>query len=373
MTISTPDETGGELVPTSGGVAVETEQHGEVEHAGHDEHALVADPFADPGLEPHVPRITDIDEKAAKRAERQVAALFTLSALAAIGFCVAYTEIPGTAVVDFFPIGAMSASNFALGVLLAVSMFSMGAGAIYWARTLMTDVEFPQERHRLESDPQTRAEAIAEFRQGVDDSGIKRRPLIRRALIGAMAVLPVPALWVLRDLGPLPGNSLRYTAWAKDELIINDNTVSLDGTKGQGIKPQDITIGALVSARPAAALQAGDDLNNMLIKSAILLVRMDPADIKSQQEIDWGYEGIVAFSKICTHVGCPVQLYEQQTHHMLCPCHQSTFDLSEDGRVIFGPAARSLPQLPITVNAEGYLVARSDFDQPVGPSFWERG
>jgi ubiquinol-cytochrome c reductase iron-sulfur subunit len=100
---------------------------------------------------------------------------------------------------------------------------------------------------------------------------------------------------------------------------------------------------------------------------------MNQSDIKSQQEIDWGYQGIVAFSKICTHVGCPVQLYEQQTHHMLCPCHQSTFDLSDDGRVVFGPAARSLPQLPITVNADGFLVARSGFDQPVGPSFWERG
>jgi len=93
----------------------------------------------------------------------------------------------------------------------------------------------------------------------------------------------------------------------------------------------------------------------------------------SAKEQSWGYQGIVAYSKICTHVGCPVALYEQQTHHMLCPCHQSTFDLSEDGKVIFGPAARSLPQLPITVDADGYLVAQRDFDAPVGPSFWERG
>src|SRR5580704_817405 len=109
---------------------------------GHGEVAVHADPFADPGLELHRPRITDIDEKAAKRAERQVALLFTLSAVATIGFMVAYTEVPKTAVVNFFPIGAVSASNFALGVLLGVSMFSLGAGAIYWARTLMTDVEF---------------------------------------------------------------------------------------------------------------------------------------------------------------------------------------------------------------------------------------
>jgi len=349
--------------------AVAVDEHGH----GHGAVEVAGDPFTDPGLEPHAPRVTDIDEKAAKKAERQVALLFLLSAACTIAFMVAYTEIPKTAIVDFFPIGAVSASNFALGTLLGVALFSLGAGAIYWARTLMTDVEFPQERHPLASDPQTRAEAIAEFQQGVEDSGIKRRPLIRRTLLLSLTVLPLPALWILRDLGPLPENTLRHTAWKAGERIINDNTVSLDGTTGQGVKPEDVTIGSLVSARPQAALSAGEDFNDLIAKSAVLLVRMDPADIKSQQERDWGYQGIVAFSKICTHVGCPVALYEQQTHHMLCPCHQSTFDLSEDGKVIFGPAARSLPQLPITVDADGYLVAQRDFDAPVGPSFWERG
>jgi len=350
-----------------GAVAVE-EEHG---------HGVVAegDPFHDPGLPEHHPRLTDIEPKAAKRAERIVAGLFVLSAIATIGFMVCYTEIPNNrqTLVDFFPLGAVSASNFALGVTLGVALFAMGAGAIYWARTLMTDVELPQERHHLESTNEDKAEGIAEFQQGVEDSAWKQRPLIRRTLIGAMAVLPLPALWILRDLGPLPGNSLRYTAWQANELIINNNTVSLDGTTGSGIRPEDMQVGTLVTARPQAALSAGDDFNNMMIKASILLVRMDEADIKSQQEIDWSYQGIVAFSQICTHVGCPVALYEQQTHHMLCPCHQSTFDLSDDGRVIFGPAARSLPQLPITVNADGFLVARSDFTQPVGPSFWERG
>ena len=355
----------------------ETNHSEELAHSGHgDGHGAVepgGNPFADPGLPEHHPRLTDIDEKAAKRAERQVAMLFTLSAVAAIGFCVAYTQIPNNKIVDFFPLGPVGASNLALGLLMGVMLFSMGAGAVYWARTLMTDVEIPQERHQLESDPVTKAEAIAEFQRGAAESGFADRPLIRRTLLGAMAVLPLPALWILRDLGPLPGTSLRQTAWTAGELIINDNTVSLDGTTGQGVKPADILIGSLVSARPAAALTSGDDFNNLMIKSAILLVRMDPADIHSQQERDWGVDGIVAFSKICTHVGCPVQLYEQQTHHMLCPCHQSTFDLSNDGKVIFGPAARSLPQLPITVNSDGYLVAVSDFDAPVGPSFWERG
>ncbi len=110
-------------------------------------------------------------------------------------------------------------------------------------------------------------------------------------------------------------------------------------------------------------------------KAVVLLVRLDPRDIVSEQAPageSWSYDGIVAFSKICTHVGCPVALYEQQTHHLLCPCHQSTFDVADSAKVVFGPAKRPLPQLPITVDDEGYLVAQSDFHEPIGPSFWER-
>ena len=108
-------------------------------------------------------------------------------------------------------------------------------------------------------------------------------------------------------------------------------------------------------------------------KAIVLLVRIDPGDLRNPEDrADWSYEGIVAYSKVCTHVGCPVALYEQQTHHLLCPCHQSQFDVANHAAVIFGPAARPLPQLPITVDDEGYLVAQSDFKEPVGPSFWER-
>jgi ubiquinol-cytochrome c reductase iron-sulfur subunit len=102
-------------------------------------------------------------------------------------------------------------------------------------------------------------------------------------------------------------------------------------------------------------------------------VRLDPADLKeSEERKTWSYDGIVAYSKICTHVGCPVALYEQLTHNLLCPCHQSTFDVTDACKVVFGPASRPLPQLPIAVDAEGYLIAQSDFTEPVGPSFWER-
>jgi ubiquinol-cytochrome c reductase iron-sulfur subunit len=118
----------------------------------------------------------------------------------------------------------------------------------------------------------------------------------------------------------------------------------------------------------------GTELLQEKAKAAIIIVKMNPNEITPWKgRENWNVEGVLAFSKICTHVGCPISLYEQQTHHLLCPCHQSTFDLADNGKVIFGPAARHLPQLPIREDENGYLVARSDFTEPVGPSFWERG
>jgi ubiquinol-cytochrome c reductase iron-sulfur subunit len=123
---------------------------------------------------------------------------------------------------------------------------------------------------------------------------------------------------------------------------------------------------------PEGLLQRSDALEQKA-KAAVLLMRLKPEDLHvSAGKESWNYDGIVAYSQICTHVGCPVALYEQQTHHLLCPCHQSQFDITHEAKVIFGPARRPLPQLPITVDANGYLVARSDFHEPVGPDFWER-
>jgi ubiquinol-cytochrome c reductase iron-sulfur subunit len=204
------------------------------------------------------------------------------------------------------------------------------------------------------------------LRQGNEESGFGRRSLIRRSLVGALGALPLSAIVLLRDLGPLPRKKLRHTAWNSNSVLINENT-------GQPLKPSDIQLGTLASARPNDLVPGSENYDTELAKAAVVLVRIAPEDIHSQAERDAGWEGIVCFSKICTHVGCPVGLYEQQTHHLLCPCHQSTFDLTDGGKVIFGPAARSLPQLAIEVDQNGNLKARGDFTEPVGPSFWERG
>ncbi|MDO0928066.1 Rieske 2Fe-2S domain-containing protein [Streptomyces sp. TG1A-8] len=323
-------------------------------------------PFADPGLPPHEHRIQDIDERAAKRSERVVALLFTVSMLATIGFIASYVAIPHNKSIFVFPLGHISALNFALGLTLGAALFCIGAGAVHWARTLMSDAEIADDRHPIEAPPETRAKVHEDFRQGAKESALGRRKLIRNTMLGALTLVPLSGVMLLRDLGPLPHNKLRHTAWAKGKLLVNMNT-------NQPLRAEDVQVGSLTFAKPEGLEERSEEFQDEIAKAALMIIRLQPEDIKDKREYDWSHEGIVAFSKICTHVGCPISLYEQQTHHVLCPCHQSTFDLSDGARVIFGPAGHPLPQLRIGVNDEGYLQALGDFDEPVGPAFWERG
>ncbi|MEU3726400.1 Rieske 2Fe-2S domain-containing protein [Streptomyces sp. NPDC031705] len=334
--------------------------------AHHGAVAVADDPFADPGLPVHKPRIQDIDERAARRSERTVAMLFTLSMLATIGFIAAYVAIPVEKIVYIFPVGKVSALNFSLGLTLGLALFCIGAGAVHWARTLMSDVEVADERHEIAASPEVKAKVMQDFADGANESGIARRPLIRNTMLGALALVPLAGVVLLRDLGPLPEDKLRKTLWSKGKLLINQNTM-------EPLRPEDVLVGSLTFAMPEGLEEDQHDFQVQIAKAALMIVRIQPEDIKDKRELEWSHDGIVAFSKICTHVGCPISLYEQQTHHVLCPCHQSTFDLSDGARVIFGPAGHALPQLRIGVNDEGFLEAHGDFEEPVGPAFWERG
>jgi len=324
---------------------------------------------------PHRPRATDTDPRMARRAERQVAAMFVLSMVFVVLFVVAYIAIDKTTAVYIPVLGDVGYSQVALGFTLGAAVFLIGAGAIQWAKKLMPDVEVVQERHDMVSPKDDSKLAAANYERGKEESGFARYTIIRRTLIGAMALFPIPLIIMLKDLwvpGPLqqgksPAEILSTTLWRKGTRIVSDGTY-------QPVKATDLPVGGLVSAVPAD-LQKVEEVDGNLNargKSAIILVRMQPDQIRSQQGEGWDYQGILAYSKICTHVGCPIALYEQRTHHLLCPCHQSTFDLADAGNVVFGPAARSMPQLPIGVDEEGYLVAMSDFQVPIGPSFWER-
>jgi len=341
-----------------------TDSH-DVEHEYSAGLAVVsADKIADPGLEPHRVRMTDKSEKHAKTANRQVVAWFLLSIVGSAASIVAYFAFPITD-----DLGTVRNNTFFVGVAIALGMLGIGFGAVHWAKTLMPDAEVAEPRHLTRGSEEVRARAVEIVNLANQESGFSRRKLIRRSLYGALALFPLPALVLFKDMTTDPNLSgtLRHTMWKAGTRLATDPT-------GTPIKAADLTLGSVFHVIPEGLTseEHPEDYLEQKAKAAVLLVRLDPADVHSQKELDWGYQGIVAYSKICTHVGCPVALYEQHTHHLLCPCHQSTFDLANDCEVIFGPASRPLPQLQITVDAEGYLVAKGDFSEPVGPSFWER-
>jgi ubiquinol-cytochrome c reductase iron-sulfur subunit len=348
----TSPHTGSEPIPT----------HAEDGHTGGE----LVTRYENPGIAPHAYRRSDIDPKAAKRREREVATLFGLSTLGTILFIVAYFAVKLTGLQGDEMLSRVGLSTMLLGTGLGVALFAMGAGAIHWAKTLMPDDEVVNERKPLRSSEEDRAAAVASLKEGAGGAGLGRRKLIRNSLLGAMAPLGLLAIIPLRDLGPLPGASLTATAWKPGRRLVTDPL-------GDPIKAADVRIGEVIHVLPAGIEDMPHPLEEKA-KATSIVIRLAPDTLKEDPaRADWSYNGIVAYSKVCTHVGCPVGLYEQQTHHLLCPCHQSTFDVTEHCKVIFGPAARPLPQLPLDVDGEGYLVSRDDFQEPVGPSYWERG
>jgi ubiquinol-cytochrome c reductase iron-sulfur subunit len=311
----------------------------------------------------------------AKNAERLVAVLFVLAFLAGVGFIAAYVGLEigiGQIPKGANPVVAVLRSNLGLGTSLTVALLALGTGSMIWVRHLTPNIEIAEERHDLASTPEDRKAFQREFAEGAAISQVTRRPLLRRTMLLATAPLALAPLVLLRDLGPLPETSLRHTVWRKGL-----RAVTLGGLRP--LTPADIsTPGSLITVIPEG-FQNDDDA---LAKAGVILIKFAPGELHVPTNYDggtlvstmnWTIDNIVAYSKICTHVGCPVALYEQTTHHILCPCHQSTFDAANGANVIFGPAARALPQLPLMLTSEGFIAAASDFTQPVGPSFWERG
>ncbi|MEA4945536.1 MAG: Rieske 2Fe-2S domain-containing protein [Propionicimonas sp.] len=328
-------------------------------------------PIPDPGLEEHQERFSDTDERAGRRAYTQVVGLLAAVPVLAIAFVVIYFAVPSDATIGFFG-NTLKASSTLLGVTAGLAVLLIGVALIHWARTIMGDQEVVEERHPGGSAAEVRQEAAAAWKLGAEQSGLSRRALIGSGLAGGIGILVVPAVVLLADMGPWPTRDVRArtiekTLWAEGIPLVNDvNKLPL--------KAADIEVGQLVNAQPLNLWDHhGADFIREKAKSSIIVVRMDPASIRiPESRKDWQVDGVLAYSKICTHVGCSITLWEQQTHHLLCPCHQSTFDLGNSGVVVFGPAARSLPQLPITTDANGYLIALSDFTVPVGPSYFER-
>lgn len=368
--------TGAQPQEPTGSEAVRLDQ-GHVQGSGG-----IPERFTDPGLPPHVLRNADRDEKAAKRAERQVAFLFLLSILGTVLFLVAYFMVDVETQVWVPITNEMSLSNLLLGLGLAFSLLGIGLGAVHWAKTLMPDAESVEMRHPMRSADEDRQGFVDTMVEGGEAAQLTRRPLIKMTFGAAMGLFALPLLVQIGgSMGPLPRNDLSVTFWNGEKGANGKYTAKKlrlhRDPEDTPIKPADVTIGSVFHIQPEGLLELHDDILNEMSKASVLLMRLDPKDFqetdKGRKAREWGYQGIVAYSKVCTHVGCPVGLYEQTTHHLLCPCHQSTFDVTNDCEVIFGPAGRPLPQLKIAVDSEGYLIADQPFQEPVGPSFWERG
>jgi len=304
----------------------------------------------------HNPQVP-LSERDAIRAERKVASLFLLAVLGVVGFVVTFfaveQEFGQSGNVYFTPL---------LGVFMALALGGIGAGAVLWAKLLMVDEEAVQERHPFGSKPDERAATAKALKQGLADTQLPRRKLLRNSLLlgaGSLALLPLPFVGFLGKFQHKE-RVLATTSWREGIRLIRQN--------GTPVKLGDLQIGGVESVFPDVFH------GTIAADSPALLIRMRPEELRLEgEQQDWAYQGHVVYSSICTHLGCPVKLYEQQTHYLLCPCHQSIFDASTGAAVIFGPAARALPQLAISVDDEGYFIAGGDFAEPIGPSYWERG
>lgn len=265
---------------------------------------------------------------------------FAASVLASIGLAVVY---------------ALGGQPQIEGALLLVALGGIGVGLIVWAKRFMPVGRDVQEREPLASAPAERREAEATFEAGAEI--ISRRRALVRMLGAAIAALGVAALFPIRSLGRAPGRALLHTAWRPGSRAVDET--------GAPIRADQIVPGSIVTAFPERAVGSAD--------SQTVLIGLDPGTYRPLAGREsWAPHDVVGYSKVCTHAGCPVGLYQPSEHRLFCPCHQSAFDVLDGARPIAGPAPRPLPQLPLAVDADGYLTAQHDFTEPIGPGFWER-
>jgi ubiquinol-cytochrome c reductase iron-sulfur subunit len=270
-----------------------------------------------------------------RMAERVVAATFGVAVLA------------GLALLGLYAAGGQTQLE---AILLATALGGIGLGIVLWAQHLLPDDLTIVRRHSLGTTPEPDPPEASEASRA-----ITRRTFLLRALGGAFAALAAGLAVPVLSLGPAPIGPGRPTGYRSGTRL-----VGLDGKPVTAASlPMDGVATVFPDGQPGSAI------------GQTVLVHVDPGLLHLPPDrADWAPQGYVAYSKLCTHAGCPVGLYRTEEHRLLCPCHQSTFDVLDGATPVFGPAARPLPQLPIQIQPDGTIVALGDFSAPVGPSVW---
>jgi ubiquinol-cytochrome c reductase iron-sulfur subunit len=286
--------------------------------------------------------MSDLQRRHRRRAERAIAAAFAVSTLGAAGFAVVY---------------ALGGQTQLEGATLGLAFAGLAAGLGLWSRRLLPTGGHVEE-HAGFAAPELASDALADRLTELDRPW--RRAILVRLLGLTAGTVGLALLFPLRSLLPpgasQPAHALRHTPWRVGGLRL----VTGDG---RPVRADEVTPEAVLTVYPEGHIGAGD--------APAFLVRMDPSRFTAHPA-GGNVDGIVAYSLLCTHAGCPVGLYERGTGRMFCPCHQSVFDLLAGARPIAGPAGRPLPGLPITVDGDGFLRAPGDFTAPPGPGYWSR-
>lgn len=290
------------------------------------------------GSPPTTPGRRGPDER---RVTRVMILILTVAILAGVGLLVLY---------------ALGGQVQLEGILLFLLLCGIGFTFILWSKYLIPTEIVTEDRGEHPSSEEERLEAEVAYVQG--EAQITRRSVLVRMLVGAFGALGLAAIFPIRSLGPSPGRALFVTSWRAGLRAVDES--------GNPVAVSDLPVGGVLTVFPEGHVDSTD--------SVAILVRVNPTELRlpDGRDVD-APEGNVCYSKLCTHAGCPVGLYLAELHQLQCPCHFSAFAVLEGAEPVFGPAPRPLPQLPLEVDEEGYLVAKSDFTAPVGPGFWNRG
>ena len=293
-----------------------------------------------PAQPPAPPPAAGAEDRARRRAERRVALALTATILAGLSLFVVYFQ-GGNPQLE--------------GVLFLVALGGLGAALAIWGERLLDAREAVEERYELASGPATRRALLTDFEAEAGPE-IRRRSFLVRLLAAAAGALGLSLLLPVLSLGPSPGNTLKVTAWRRGLRLVTED--------GNPVRAEAMPVDSVLTVYPEGHEDAAD-AQALLIRVPEGLLNLPP------ERLAVAPNGIVAYSKLCTHAGCPVGLYRAADRSLLCPCHQSQFNVLNGAEPFFGPAARPLPQLPLGVDGDGYLVALGDFFEPAGPAFWD--